>query len=144
MLDAQRQRAAILRDEVCFTRRILIAHLILGFLVATLLAAHGVLLWALGTGLWYLLTIIPLQGMMSASACCRHILGTLFLGFSGLGIFFLTQVEPTLVSDRASLIPPEILPFWLGGLNLLYALAGACLIMHRKVKKAVSIGFSLW
>lgn len=144
MLDVQRNRAAILRNEVYFTRRILIAHLLLGVFMVLLMAGHGVYFWAWGAGLWYLLTILPLKGMMSSNEGCRHILGLLFLLFSIAGVFFLTQVEPSLKDDAPALLPYQLMPFWLGTLNLLYAIAGVCLMMHRKVRKAVAIGFSLW
>jgi|GEM_PF-2314790 len=134
----------MLGEDVCFTRRILMAHLVLGILVVILIAAHDLLFWALGVGSWYLLTILPLHGMMSSNSLSRHLLGFLFLLFSSGGVFFLTQVEPTLLASQSALIHADFMPFWLGALNLLYALAGACLVMHHKVRKAVSIGFSLW
>lgn len=144
MLDVQRNRAAILRDEVHFTRRILIAHLLCGISVVALFISHGLLLWAVAAALWYILTILPLLGMMSANSFCRHLLGLMFLLFSATGVFFLTQIAPTLNTENEALIPRDFLPFWLGTLNLLYAVAGVCLMLHRKVRKAVTIGFSLW
>jgi hypothetical protein len=144
MLDVQRNRAAILREEVHFTRRILIAHLLTGLGVLALLAGHGVFFWALGAGLWYMLTIPPLLGMGAGNTYCRHLLGLLFLIFSVTGVMFLTHVVPNLNPNDEGLISTRGLPFWLGSLNLLYAVAGFCLMMHRKVRKAVTIGFSLW
>ncbi len=144
MLDVQRNRAAILRDEVHFTRRILLAHLLIGISVVALIFGHGLLLWAVAAALWYILTILPLVGMMSANGACRHILGLMFLCFSLCGVFFLTQVAPTLSTEQDPWLTRDILPFWLGMLNLLYAVAGVCLILHQKVRRAVAIGFSLW
>ncbi len=144
MLDVQRNRAAILRDEVYFTRRILIAHLAMGFGVLVLMAGHGILFWALGVALWYMLTIPPLLGMGAGNSYCRHLLGLLFLIFSVTGVIFLTQVAPNLDPNDEGLISVRMIPFWLGSVNLLYAIAGFCLMIHRKVRKAVTIGFSLW
>lgn len=144
MLDVQRNRAAILREEVYFTRRILIAHLLTGLGVLGLMAGHGIFFWALGAALWYLLTIPPLLGMSSGNGYCRHLLGLLFLTFSVIGVIFLTHVAPNLNPNDEGLISSRMIPFWLGSLNLLYAIAGACLMMHKKVRKAVAIGFSLW
>ena len=144
MLDIQRQRVGLLKEDVYFTRRILIAHLSVGVVIVVLLTAHGVMSWAVAASLWFLLTIMPMHGMMRAQACCRHLLGVLFLLFSALGVYFLTQVEPSLNEDQFSLVPAGLLPFWLGTLNILYAVAGACLIGNRKVRRATTIGFSLW
>lgn len=144
MLDVQRNRISFLREEVHFTRKLLISHLLVAIFIVGLFVAHGVYFWALGATLWYLLTILPIKGMMAASSGCRHVLGLMFLLFSALGVFFLTQVEPTVGQESYNLLPTSILPFWLGALNLLYAIAGVYLMMNRKVRKAVAIGFSLW
>lgn len=145
MLDIQRSRAAILKTEVVFTRRILAAHLMLGFAIVVFMLAHGLWVWSAGAALWYLLSILPVRGMMSASDFSRHVLGALFLLFSVSGVVFLTQTFPGLASgEEPGLLPLGLLPFWLGFLNLVYAVAGFCMILHRYVGKAVRIGFTLW
>lgn len=144
MLDSQRQRASILRDEVHFTRRLLISHLLVGFVAVALLASHGLFRWALAAGIWYLVSIFPLIGMLSAYKSCRHTLGLLFLLFSFAGVFVLTQVRPTLTSFEDYLLPPALLPLWLGVTNILYFLGGLCLILNRKIRRSVTIGFTLW
>lgn len=145
MLDVQRNRAAILKTEVVFTRRILTAHLLLGLVVVVFMLAHALWVWAAGAALWYLVSILPVRGMMSASGFARHVLGCLFLLFCFCGVLFLTQVYPAIAAqEMPGLLPFGLLPFWLGSLNLIYAVAGLCLMMHKYVGKAVRIGFSLW
>lgn len=144
MLDAQRYKHAILREEIHFTRKLLIGHITVGLCVIALLAGHGVMLWALAAAIWYLISLLPLAGMMSATEVCRYLLGLLFLLFSATGVFFLAQIVPELNLDDPPLLPAGFLPFWLGTLNLLYAIAGVCLMVNRKVRKAATIGFTLW
>lgn len=144
MLDIQRQRSRMLHSEIVFTRYILAFHLLAGVIVATLMTAHGVLTWAVAASLWYLISLIPLHGMMQAQECCRHCLGFLFIAFSLTGTYFLWAVELIQTEEHFALLPPAVIPFWLGILNILYAFAGVCLMSHRKVRKAATIGFSLW
>ncbi|TDU73195.1 hypothetical protein EI77_01663 [Prosthecobacter fusiformis] len=144
MLDAQRYRAGNLRDEVHFTRRILIGHLLVGVSVAGLMVAHGVYQWGISTVLWYLLTILPMKGMMAADNRCRHLLGGMFLLYGITGGYYLTWVVPTLRDLDQALLPASLLPLWMGTMNLMYAVAGVCLMINRKVRRAVTVGFSLW
>lgn len=144
MLDCQQRRLWVRKREIHFTRRLLIAHLVLGALLIGLFAAHDLRAWTTGALLWYLLTLAPLRGMLKSADCCRHVLGALFLLFSACGVFFLTQVAPQLPAASSGLLPHNLLPFWLGSLNLVYASTAGCLFFHRNVRKAVAIGFSLW
>lgn len=144
MLDCQQRRLWVRKREIHFTRRLLIAHLVLGALLIGLFAAHDLQAWAVGALLWYLLTLAPLRGMLKSADCCRHVLGALFLLFSACGVFFLTQVAPQLPAAGSGLLPHHLLPFWLGSLNLVYASTAGCLFFHHNVRKAVAIGFSLW
>ncbi len=143
MLDAQRHRPGSLREEVTFTRRILTAHLVGGLGVLGLTAGHGFMTWSAGAGLWYVLTLPPLLGLMAGNRHLRHLLGLQFLFFSLMGIYFLTQVMPGMPEPGRGLISVRWMPFWLGALNVLYAIAGACLMMSQRVRRAAAAGFSL-
>lgn len=144
MLEVQRQRSFAWHSEVNFTRRVLVSHLVIGAMVVLLLVLHRVLNWAAGAGLWFLLSMLPLWGMLTAHDCCRHVLAGFFMLFSGAGVYFLAQVAPGLPVEEDPLLPRAFLPIWVGMLNLLYTVGAACVLTHSKVRKAVSLGFTLW
>jgi hypothetical protein len=144
MLDAQRYKGATYRVDVHFTRGVLWAHLGLGILVIVLMLLHELFAWAgVMTG-WYLVTMLLVAGMVSAVAVCRLALGTVFLSFTVTGIYFLGQVVPHLNPDASPLLPHAVLPFWLGLANIIYAAGSVLMLTNDKVRKACSIGFSLW
>ena len=79
MLDVQRYRGAVYRDEVNFTRKIMWTHMIAGAVVMTLFLFHEVFSWFAGSMVWYALSLAAMYGFMSEIRSCRLLLAVVFL-----------------------------------------------------------------
>jgi hypothetical protein len=143
MLDAQRYRSNSLRVEVHFTRAFLWVHLGLGLVIVLLMLLHEIFYWAAGVALWYLLSVLAVIGMFSAVSVCRCLLGLIFLFFGISGIFFLSQVLPTMKMEEPAL-SHELLPFWLGLMNIIYLSSGIFVFCSKHIRRATDVGFKLW
>jgi len=144
MLEIQRHRRTRSREEVHFTRRLLHAHLGIGPVVVALLLFHELFLWSLGVTGWYLLTLLFLSGMLSARNWCRSALALMFISFTVIGVYFLAQVAPHLRPENPPLLAHTLLPYWLGMLDILYSIAALCVLVNPQVRKASTLGFTLW
>ena len=144
MLDVQRYRSNNLRVEVHFTRAFLWAHLGVGVLAVLLLLLHEVFHWAAGAALWYLVSVLIVAGMFSGVSVCRCLLGLVFLIFGLAGIFFLSQVLPSMKLENPPMLPHELMPFWLGIMNVSYIAGGIFVFCSQRIRKATDIGFKLW
>lgn len=143
MLDAQRFKATNFREDVRFTRILLWSHIGLGITVMLLMLLHEIFGWAAGVAGWYVVTMVLMRGMSSASGPCRQMMGAAFLIFALCGIYFLGQVLPHLKNESAPLVSRAALPFWLGLTNIVYAAGGVVILTSVKVKKACSVYFSM-
>ena len=144
MLDAQRYRSNNLRVEVHFTRAFLWAHLGLGALIVLMLLLHEVFHWAAGAALWYLFSVLIVVGMFLGVSVCRCLLGLIFLIFSVAGIYFLSQVLPSLKVEEPPMLAHELMPLWLGIMNITYITGGIFVFCSRRIRRATDVGFKLW
>ncbi len=144
MLDLQRYKEGNRRSEVHFTRAALWAHLGLGALAVVLLLFHEIFRWAAAAGLWYLLSVLLITGVLSGMSGCRSLLAIAFLAFAVGGILFLGHVLPELKPEQPPLIPHALLPVWLGFVNVSYAVGGILFLTNVRIRKACDIGFKLW
>ncbi|MBE7495732.1 MAG: hypothetical protein HS117_12345 [Verrucomicrobiaceae bacterium] len=144
MLDAQRNRGAIYREEILFARKLLWCHMIGGAAILALLLFHELFAWFGGALVWYAATVFTMLGFMNEQRCCRWLLGGLFAVLASSGIYFTTTVFPGLEPVKAPLIPHSFLPVWVGMANLAYAGGTVMMLFSNRIRKAGSVGFSLW
>lgn len=144
MLDLQRYKEGSLRSEVHFTRAALWTHLAFGVLSVILMLFHEIFVWAAAAGLWYLICILLITGVLSGIAACRWLLAIAFFAFAIGGILFIGHVLPTLKPEHPPLIAHDLIPFWLGLLNVTYVAGGIFFLTNVRVRKACNIGFKLW
>jgi len=144
MLDVQRYRGALYRDEILLTRRIMWGHLIFGAVVVALFLFHEVFWWFLFAGCWYALSLGLMYGMMNGQKVFRVLLSLMFMAGTAAGVYFVNRVFPVLQPPRGPLIPHAAMPIWVGCANVTYVAAGLCLLFNRSVKRASSAGFTLW
>lgn len=144
MLDVQRYRGAVYRDEIQFTRKVMWTHLIVGAVVMTLFLFHELFRWFAGSIVWYVATLALMYGLMNERRCCRWLLGLLFLAVAVIGVYFINKVFPETVPPRVPLVPHGFIPIWVGAVNLTYVCGGLLLLFSGKVRRAVSVGFTLW
>ena len=119
-------------------------HLGLGSLAVVLLLFHEIFRWAAAAGLWYLLSVLLITGVLSGTTGCRSLLAFAFLIFAVGGILFLGQVLPDLKPEQPPLVPYSLLPIWLGFVNVSYIAGGILFLTNVRVRKACDIGFKLW
>lgn len=144
MLDVQRQRGAIFRDEVNFTRKLMWAHMIAGALVIAMFLFHELFLWFAGSTVWYAASLVAMYGFMSERRGFRWLLALMFLAGACAGLLFINRVFPTIQPPRGPLIPHAMLPVWVGAANLAYCCGTLLLLFSRKIRRAASVGFTLW
>lgn len=144
MLDVQRYRGAVYRDEVNFARKVMWAHMIVGAVVITLFLFHEVFSWFAGAMGWYALSLVAMYGFMSEKPACRLLLAVVFLGGAGAGLYFINQVFPGLQPQRGPLIPLSFIPIWVGAANLCYGAGTLMVLFNQKIRRAGSVGFTLW
>ncbi len=144
MLDLQRYKEGSLRGEVHFTRAALWTHLVVGGVAVVLLLFHELFRWAAGAGLWYLLSVLLITGILSGMSACRWLLALSFFAFSIGGILFLGHVLPELKPETPPLVSHGLLPLWLGMVNVIYTGGGLFFLISVKIRKACHVGFKLW
>lgn len=144
MLDVQRYRGAVYRDEVNFTRKIMWTHMIAGAVVMTLFLFHEVFSWFAGSMVWYALSLAAMYGFMSEIRSCRLLLAVVFLLGAMAGLYFINRVYPGLQPQRVPLVPLSFIPIWVGAVNLCYGAGTLLLLFSGKIRRAGSIGFTLW
>lgn len=144
MLDVQRYRGALYREEIHFTQRIMWGHLIFGAAVVALFLFHEVFWWCLFAVGWYALSLCLMYGMMSGQRACRVLLALMFLAGTSAGVYFVNRIFPVLQPPRGPLIPHSAMPIWLGFANVVYVIAGLAVLFNPSVKRASNAGFTLW
>jgi hypothetical protein len=144
MLDVQRYRGAVYRDEIHFTRKVMWAHMILGALVTTMFLFHEIFAWFAGSMVWYAVSLVAMYGFMSEKRHCRLLLALLFLGGAIAGLFFINRVFPGVEAPRGPLVPHGFIPIWVGTANLCYVSGSLLLLFSGKIRRAGSVGFTLW
>ncbi len=144
MLDAQRYRGAVLREEVYFTRKLMVTHIAMAIVTAALFFSHGYLTWGLLASVWFALSLLFISGMTHGRQGSRVGLALFFFLYSAAGLFFLLWYQHEYVPKWESILPTSLAPLWLGMLNLAYLAGGLTLLINIRCRKAVSIGFSLW
>lgn len=144
MLDVQRYRGAVYRDEVNFARKVMWGHMILGAVVITLFLFHEVFTWFAGAMGWYALSLVAMYGFMSEKPACRMLLAVVFLAGAMAGLYFINRVFPGLQPLRGPLIPLSFIPIWVGAANLCYGAGTLLLLFSGKIRRAGSVGFTLW
>ncbi len=144
MLNVQRERHTQHRSEIQFSRRLLRAHVALGWLPAALLLLHGLFFHCAVAATWYLLSLILVPLMKSGRDFARTGLGALFLaGFCGC--LLLISRFPTVLPPASP--PPlghHLLPHWAGVFGAFYLILGLVFFLNRTVKKVVARGFDRW
>ena len=144
MLDVQRYRGETFRMEVAYARKVMWCHLLTGTVVITLLLFHEQFWWFGGTLGWFAATVMAMLGYMSQVPLCRWVLGGLFLIACSTGVYFTTEVYPSLISPKAPILPQNFIPIWAGMANLVYACSAALVFFSSKIRRAGSVGFTLW
>ncbi|MCB1225847.1 MAG: hypothetical protein KDK99_08575 [Verrucomicrobiales bacterium] len=144
MLDVQRQRQIGRKQEILFTRRILIAHLAVGWLIPALLLFHHLFFLSAAATAWLLITLGLIVGVTTAQDWCRLALGLSFVALAVTG-FGVINFHPEAVTDPETVtLTRRLLPIWGGIASIAYGAAGVILIASVKVRKAVGLGFTLW
>jgi hypothetical protein len=60
------------------------------------------------------------------------------------GVYFTTEVYPALIAPKAPILPQNFIPIWAGMANLIYACCAALVFFSSKIRRAGSVGFTLW
>ena len=144
MLDVQRYRGAVYRDEINFTRKVMWAHMILGALVTAMFLFHEVFLWFAGSIVWYAASLVAMYCFMSEKRHGRLLLAMWFLVEAVAGLFFINRVFPGLEAPRGPLVPHSFIPIWVGMANLCYGSGTLLLLFNGRIRRAGSVGFTLW
>lgn len=143
MLDAQRYRGEVYREEVEFTRRLMWVNLIVGALVSTLFLFHEIFHWFAGSLTWYSVSLVLMYVFMSARRGCRLLLAVWLLAAAAAGLYFINRVFPILDPARGLLVPHGLIPVWVGCANIVYATVALLLVFSKRVRRAGSVGFTL-
>lgn len=144
MLDVQRYRGAVYRDEVQFTRKVMWVHLVFGALVTAMFLFHELFWWFGGSMIWYTVSLTVMYGFMSERRGCRLLLATVFLAGAMAGLYFINRVFPGTEAPRGPLVPHAFIPIWIGLANLVYGVGTLLLLFSIKIRRAGSVGFTLW
>jgi len=144
MLDVQRQRGLTYRYEVSFTRKVMWCHMITGAIIIAMLLFHELFWWLGGAILWYATSIFIMFGYMNELNWCRLVLAGHFALIALAGLFFINIIYPNLSPISAPLIPHYFMPIWVGFSNMLYGFASVLMLMSDKIRKAGTVGFTLW
>lgn len=145
MLNVQRYRGeAHLEREIQYTRKWMWLHMILGGVVTTLFLFHEMFNWSVGTAVWYALSLLVMYGFMIEHQVCRVLLAVLYLGAAGAGVFFINRIYPLTEPPRMTLIPHSFLPIWLGLACMAYVTNAFVLLFNSRIRRAGTVGFSLW
>ena len=144
MLEVQRQRGVIHREEVDFARKFMWAHMIFGAVVIAMFLFHEIFWWFAGATFWYTLSLTAMYGFMNEHKCCRWLLALVFLGGAGAGLVFINHVFPGIKPPRGQLIPHQFVPIWVGFANLTYLIGALFLLFNARIRRAGQVGFTLW
>lgn len=145
MLNVQRYRGeAHLEHEIQYTRKWMWLHMVLGGVVTTLFLFHEMFDWFAGAAAWYALTLLVMYGFMIEHQICRVLLAILYFGGAAAGVFFINRIFPLTAPPRATLIPHSFLPIWLGLACMAYVVGAFVLLFNSRIRRAGSVGFSLW
>ena len=144
MLEVQRQRGVIHREEIDFARKFMWAHMIFGAVVIAMFLFHEIFSWFAGAIFWYTLSLVVMYGFMNEHKCCRWLLALVFLGGAGAGLIFINHVFPGIKPPRGQLIPHQIVPLWVGFANLSYVIGALFLLFNSRLRRAGQVGFTLW
>lgn len=119
-------------------------HMIMGAIIVAMLLFHELFWWLGGATVWYAASIYIMLGYMNELNWCRLALGGLFALLCVAGLYFINIIFPTLTPIRTPLIPHTFIPIWVGFSNLLYGFAALLMLISDKIRKAGSVGFTLW
>ena len=144
MLDVQRYRGAVYRDEVQFTRKVMWVHMIFGAVVTAMFLFHELFWWFAGAMIWYGSSLVVMYGFMGVRSGFRFLLATVFLAGTLAGLYFVNQVFPGSKPPRVPLVPHSFIPMWVGLANLVYGFGTLLFLFSRKIRRAGSVGFTLW
>ncbi len=144
MLDVQRNRGAVFLDEIQFTRKVMWGHLVFGALVTAMFLFHELFWWFAGSMSWYALSLTVMYGFMSERRGFRFLLAGVFLAGAMAGLYFINRVFPGTEPPRGPLMPHAFIPIWVGLANLIYGLGTLLLLFNGKIRRAGSVGFTLW
>jgi len=144
MLDKQRDKYRPLTEKRTFARNFVLAHLAGGVLMPTLLLFHELFAASFGVLLWYLLSIGLVVGMMRRMEWCRPVLALMFLLLGVVAAVFITNILPTLKLDHEPMLSRAGLPLWGAGVTVAYLVAGVMAFASNRLKRATTLGFSLW
>lgn len=144
MLDVQRTRGLKHREEIDFTRKLLWGHMIFGALMMTLFLFQEFFRWFAGALVWYGITLVLMYGFMGQRPKWRWLLALVFLAATAAGLYFVNRVFPGSIPPRGALIPPAVIPVWVGLSNLLYGIGALFLVFDARIKRAGETGFTLW
>lgn len=120
------------------------AHMIAGAMVIAMFLFHELFLWFAGSAVWYAVSLVAMYDFMSERRGFRWLLALMFLLGAIAGLIFINRVFPTIQPPGGPLIPHSMLPIWVGAANLAYFCGTLLLLFSRKIRRAASVGFTLW
>ncbi|MBL9179975.1 MAG: hypothetical protein JNM65_18075 [Verrucomicrobiaceae bacterium] len=144
MLDVQRNRGAVYQEEVQFTRKVMWGHMLFGALVTTMFLFHELFWWFGASMAWYTVSLVVMYGFMSERQGFRLLLAVTFLTGAMAGLYFINRVLPGVVAPRRPLLPQAFIPIWIGLANLIYGFGTLLVLFNGKIRRAGSVGFTLW
>ena len=144
MLDLQRDKYRPMTEKRTFARNFVLVHLVVGAVIPALLLFHELFAISAGVLLWYLLSVVLVAGMMRCLEWCRPVLALMFLLLGVSAAVFITRINPTLTLDHEPMLSRGSLPLWGAVVTVGYLMGGIVALTSNRLKRATTLGFSLW
>lgn len=119
-------------------------HMLFGALVTTMFLFHELFWWFGASMAWYTLSLVVMYGFMSERQGFRLLLALTFLTGAMAGLYFINRVLPGAEAPRRPLLPQTFIPIWIGLANLVYGAGTLLVLFSGKIRRAGSVGFTLW
>jgi hypothetical protein len=144
MLDLQRDKYRPMIEKRTFARNFVLMHLVVGAVISALLLFHELFAISAGVLLWYLVSVGLVVGMMHRVEWCRLALALLFLLMGASAAVFITRIYPTLTLEHEPMLSRKNLPLWGAVATVGYLLGGIMILASNRLKRATTLGFSIW
>lgn len=144
MLNSQRERHPKHQSDLIFTRRLLRAHMAVGWIPALLLFLHNQAFLSSAAMIWWLASLVMVPPIKSGRDFARAGLGYFCLAGVAGSLYLLTQSPGALPPSKPAFLAHDWLPLWAGMMAAFYLILGLMLFYNKRVKKAVIRGFYRW